>query len=130
MPLWSLLAGPLFTLAFAVSLLFWLSWRNQNSPLVKKEDRWQPPSRKARAHAVATMADFDPNVADFPLADYASGVIVPIRPSLASVVPLPLRASVLRFPIERIEDRQAPPPPPYQPSPKARPRLRLVKPLK
>jgi hypothetical protein len=122
------IAGPLFTLALATCLLVWFSWRNQNSPLVAKEDRWRAPSRRERA----AWADFDPNAADtFPLADYAPGVIVPMhRSSVASVVSLPKRADVLRFPIERIEDRQPPPPAPYSPTPKGKPRLHLVKPLK
>jgi len=125
-----LLVGPLFTLSFAICCLFWLSWRNQNSPLVAKEDRWQPPSRRARELAVATLADFDPNAADnFPLSDYAPGVIVSLRPSLAPIIPLPKRASILRFPIERVEDHQPPPSPPHPPRPTSRPKLHLVKPL-
>jgi hypothetical protein len=125
MPWFFWLVGPLFTLSFLLACLFWFSWRNQNSPLVKKGDRWRPSPR-------ASLSDFDPNAADaFPLADYAPGVIVSIhsRTSLAPIIPLPERAPVLRFPIERVDDAQTPPPPPAPPTlPRRKPRLHVLPP--
>lgn len=123
-----LLLGPVVSLTAGIGLLAYLSWRNQNSPLVKKGDAWKPPSRRARARSVVTLADFDPNAADaFPLADYAPGVIVRLPNSLAPILPLPQRARIVPFPIERVDNPLPPPPAPsHPPSAFVKPRLRVL----
>jgi hypothetical protein len=122
--LW-LLVGPFVSALILLACLFYLSWRNQNSPLVKKEDR-------PRRRPSPSRASFDPNAADaIPLNDYHPGVVVHLRhSSLAPILHLPTPTRILRFPIERIQDHLPPPPAPAKPPrpQRGRPRLRLVPP--